>query len=392
MAKPLKKQNKPEPKSEPKQENPALNDFLAKLTQHNIPETDAATTAKYHYNQPELSRLTATQLDSLFQRLLSRMESDKPEAAVISITTEAQPTTTNPQPTEEATAVVVVEAPAEIEVSAAPEPAAEVVVVAPEEIIAAPEVEQPAASIMEEPIQEVVAQPVEIVAEVVAAPTPKPASEVSPVVETPIVAGAPAVVEAPVQEVIEAAPVVEAQPVAETPAPQEAKVEAKAEEPEEEEEPAKPVIPEITEPRYWRKNGWSAKVIKNEDDDGWAIEISKEGVSDPVLVSPWVMGRDKKNPKPIDSPSFATFVKTASEVIRRAEQQRERALKRMVSSCWDGIWYKIVLQIIPDEYDPYAILSASGPEGDIVKLKVAPNYKLTQATADKWVRGGFKEM
>src|SRR5687767_10485720 len=84
-------------------------------------------------------------------------------------------------------------------------------------------------------------------------------------------------------------------------------------------EPETPPAPiEIMEDRLWIKNGWTAKVIKNEDDDGWAVEISKEGIPEPVLVSPWVMGRDKKNPKPFDAPSFATFVKTATEVLRRA--------------------------------------------------------------------------
>ena len=34
---------------------------------------------------------------------------------------------------------------------------------------------------------------------------------------------------------------------------------------------------EIMEPTLWRKNGWTARVIKNEDDDGWAVEIRKDG-------------------------------------------------------------------------------------------------------------------
>jgi hypothetical protein len=29
-------------------------------------------------------------------------------------------------------------------------------------------------------------------------------------------------------------------------------------------------LPDITEPRLWRKNGWIAKVIKNEDEIGRA--------------------------------------------------------------------------------------------------------------------------
>src|SRR6478672_499043 len=89
-----------------------------------------------------------------------------------------------------------------------------------------------------------------------------------------------------------------------------------------------PAEPEVMEPTLWRKNGWTARVIKNEDDDGWAVEITKDGMPEPALVSPWVMGRDKKNPKPFDANAFATFVKTASEVLDRAARQRDAALKK----------------------------------------------------------------
>ena len=27
------------------------------------------------------------------------------------------------------------------------------------------------------------------------------------------------------------------------------------------------------EPRLWQGDGWTAKVIKNEDDDGWAVAM-----------------------------------------------------------------------------------------------------------------------
>ena len=86
--------------------------------------------------------------------------------------------------------------------------------------------------------------------------------------------------------------------------------------------------PDIMEPTLWRRNGWTARVIKNEDDDGWAVEIRKAGLAEPALISPWVMGRDKKNPKPFDGPAFTTFVKTASEVLARSARQREQALKK----------------------------------------------------------------
>ena len=73
----------------------------------------------------------------------------------------------------------------------------------------------------------------------------------------------------------------------------------------------------IQEPRLWVGNGWTARVIKNEEDEGWAVAMIKDGEPEPALVGPWTMGRDKKNPKPLDVNAFNTLVKTASEVLRR---------------------------------------------------------------------------
>src|SRR5688572_33086844 len=89
--------------------------------------------------------------------------------------------------------------------------------------------------------------------------------------------------------------------------------------------------PIIQEPRLWRKDGWTARVIKNEDDDGWAVEMTREGDPEPALVGPWTMGRDKKNPKPLDQSAFTVLIKTASEVIRRAEQHRRAQLHKSVA-------------------------------------------------------------
>ena len=87
----------------------------------------------------------------------------------------------------------------------------------------------------------------------------------------------------------------------------------------------------IHEDRLWRDDGWTARVIKNEDDDGWAVEMIKDGEAEPALVGPWTMGRDKKNPKPLDAAAFRTLVKTASEVLRRHEQQRHAMLHKNVT-------------------------------------------------------------
>lgn len=150
--------------------------------------------------------------------------------------------------------------------------------------------------------------------------------------------------------------------------------------------------PDIMEPTLWRKNGWTARVIKNEDDDGWAVEIRKEGLPEPVLISPWVMGRDKKNPKPFDGPAFATFVKTAAEVLDRSARQRDAAMKKRVDVAWGGRWYAVFLEQVPDEYEPHAILSATDEQKQTVaSFRVPASFKFTRDVANDWARGGFGE-
>lgn len=101
----------------------------------------------------------------------------------------------------------------------------------------------------------------------------------------------------------------------------------------------------LHEPRLWRDQGWTAQIIKNEDDEGWAVAMFKAGESEPALVGPWTMGRDKKNPKPLDTAAFNTLVKTASEVIRRHEQQLHAQLNKTLYVAREGAWIKISLEM-----------------------------------------------
>jgi hypothetical protein len=146
----------------------------------------------------------------------------------------------------------------------------------------------------------------------------------------------------------------------------------------------------IREDRLWRDDGWTARVIKNEEDDGWAVEMTRDGESGPALVGPWTMGRDKKNPKPLDTAAFNTLVKTASEVIRRHEQQLHAQLHKSVRVVTVESVITVKLDIVPDEYEPYAVLSAWDEMGDeIAKVNVAPNFTFTLDTATAWVENDF---
>lgn len=143
-------------------------------------------------------------------------------------------------------------------------------------------------------------------------------------------------------------------------------------------------------PTLWRDDGWTARVIKNEDDDGWAVAMTLDGQAEPALVGPWTMGRDKKNPKPLDSAAFITLVKTANEVLRRHEQQLHATLHKSVRIDTDGGRLTVKLDIVPDEDEPYAMLSAHDAAGEVLaEIRVAPTYKLTVQRASEWASGGF---
>jgi hypothetical protein len=144
--------------------------------------------------------------------------------------------------------------------------------------------------------------------------------------------------------------------------------------------------PLIQEPRLWQDERWTARVIKNEDDDGWAVAMFKAGESEPALVGPWTMGRDKKNPKPLDGSAFITLVKTASEFVRRSEQQLHAQLNQSVTVNGQDGRVTVLLRIVPDEDNPYAVLGAQGDGGDtLAEFKVDAGFKLNRQTAQAWV-------
>ncbi len=148
--------------------------------------------------------------------------------------------------------------------------------------------------------------------------------------------------------------------------------------------------PLVQEPRIWQNEQWTAQVIKNDDDDGWAVAMYKDGESEPALVGPWTMGRDKKNPKPLDGSAFITLVKTASEFVRRSEQQLHAQLNQSVTVNGQDSRVTVLLRIVPDEDSPYAVLSAQNEGGDpLAEVKVEAGFKLNRQTAQAWVDKDF---
>ena len=146
---------------------------------------------------------------------------------------------------------------------------------------------------------------------------------------------------------------------------------------------------EDQDPAHWKADGWAARIIKNEDDDGWAVEMTRDGELEPALVGPWTMGRDKKNPKPLDTMAFRTLVRAANEVRARHVQQLNAKLHRSVTVTVDsGERIRVDLDIVPDEDDPHAVLSIFDATGAVAsRTTVAADFKLTSDSAKRWLEG-----
>ena len=89
--------------------------------------------------------------------------------------------------------------------------------------------------------------------------------------------------------------------------------------------------------------------------------------------------------------AFNTLVKTASEVIRRHEQQLHAQLNKSVHITVQGQRLRVALAIVPDEEGATATLSAQDELGEeLGRVRVPPTFKLTVASAAAWAEGGFE--
>ena len=149
-------------------------------------------------------------------------------------------------------------------------------------------------------------------------------------------------------------------------------------------------IPFIQEARVWQGEGWTARVINNDDDDGWAVAMFKDGEAEAALVGPWTMGRDKKNPKPLDNNAFLTLVKTAHEFVRRHEQQLHASLHQSLDLNSPQGRLTVRFDIVPDDEHPYAVLSAYDEMDEcLAEKRVQASFKFNRSSAQAWVEGGF---
>ena len=147
----------------------------------------------------------------------------------------------------------------------------------------------------------------------------------------------------------------------------------------------------VQEARVWGNAQWTARVIENEDDDGWAVAMYLVGESEPALVGPWTMGRDKKNPKPLDTTAFHTLVKTAKEFVRRSEQQLHAELNKNITVVVGGSRIRVELSISPAEEGATATLTAENEFGEeLARIRVSPAFKLNVASATAWIESDYQ--
>lgn len=145
----------------------------------------------------------------------------------------------------------------------------------------------------------------------------------------------------------------------------------------------------IRESRLWQENGWTARVLRN--DGEWSVELRRDGDSEPALVAPWDLDRDLRNPKPLNYGEFITLVKSAEEAMQRQRLQLQARLhKRLTVFAQDAEW-NVTLDIVPDEYEPHALLSAFGADGELVaQQRVAPDFKFSTSSAREWIASNFR--
>ena len=149
---------------------------------------------------------------------------------------------------------------------------------------------------------------------------------------------------------------------------------------------------ERREDRRWQADGWTARVFKNEDDEGWAVSMTRDGEPEPTIVVPWTMGRDKKNPKPLDKGGFAVLLKNATETRTRTEQQRRARLHKSIEISVEGERVRIELALIEDDDDPHAWLSAHSAADEVIaRVRVTPTFKLSSSSATAWAESGYAD-
>lgn len=143
--------------------------------------------------------------------------------------------------------------------------------------------------------------------------------------------------------------------------------------------------------RQWSEGVWTAAVVRNLEGDGWLVQVRRNGEAEPVLLAPWPAERDGPEPKPLDQAAFNALVRTAAGTLERQVQQLHASLRKRVVLNLGGSRWEVTLDVVPDEYEPHALLAAVDEGGErVAQERVLPDFKLTSASAQAWIEAGFR--
>lgn len=143
--------------------------------------------------------------------------------------------------------------------------------------------------------------------------------------------------------------------------------------------------------RLWQLEGWTVRVSPAEEDHAWAVEVKRHGEAEPVLLQPWSTLQDSTEPRPLDRDAVEGLIRCARDNLQRSARQLRAMLHRQVNvSALNRDW-AVHLDIVPDEYDPHATLTALDADGEAVaRVRVSADFRLTPRSASQWIRNGFR--
>lgn len=155
--------------------------------------------------------------------------------------------------------------------------------------------------------------------------------------------------------------------------------------------PPKPKKPLVLQ---WHDRGWLAEIVENEDGGGWALSMTRDGDDTPVLIVPWVMGRNKVDPKPLNADDFKTQVKAAEDFVRRFQQQQRAAHRRSYRvQDPDGRDVVVAYDVELGDYEPRGVLTATDALGMLLSRQDLPvGFQLSRTTARTWAAQGFPDL
>ena len=103
-------------------------------------------------------------------------------------------------------------------------------------------------------------------------------------------------------------------------------------------------------------------------------------------------GPRQEKPQAAGHQRLHTLVKTASEFVRRHEQQLHATLHQRITVTAGAARITVSLDIEPDDEHPQAQLSAHDDGGELLaQVKVAPSFKLNRTSAVAWADNNFNK-